>query len=206
MPNTQFAHRCSPYRAMTPNELIGKKLVAVNYMTSFEGLDDFSKDPKADFDYLPFGGLHIKLSDEKSYCIADYNTTKLGTAGVGFRLLQSGQTDLTAEKSSGSIQAKWNDKIGQTITGISFYLNKEEWNNFIKNETYPASLQIDFENGKSVFYFCGDVEGFNDLKGHYELIGGRDSGILFFDKIAFKKYGLDKVHKKENYTGYNPAI
>jgi hypothetical protein len=182
--------------------IIGQKLEIVNYLTTLDGYDNYSGDSKADFDYLPIGGLHFRLSNGISYCIADYNTTKLATNGVGLKEIGNKQTDLTKNNISKVIKHKWTNYIGQTIRDILFYIKTEEWTNYSHNEEYPESLEILFDNGKSVFYFCGDVDEYSETKGRYELLGGRDSGILFFDKETFIKYGLDKVEKIEKITGY----
>ncbi len=71
-----------------------------------------------------------------------------------------------------------------------------EW---FKNEFYPKIMQIDFQNRESIYYYCGEVEEFDDSIEKFKLIAGRDSGIIFFDSDTFSKYRLDKVHSIENY-------
>jgi hypothetical protein len=58
-------------------------------------------------------------------------------------------------------------------------------------------LEIVFGNGKSVFYFCGDVGEYSESKQRYELLGGRYSGLVFFNQQDFWKYGLEKVKRIE---------
>jgi hypothetical protein len=81
-----------------------------------------------------------------------------------------------------SISSKY---IGQEIREIVCYIQSEEWGNYNHNEEYPESLEIVFGNGKSVFYFCGDVGEYSESKQRYELLGGGDSGLVFFNKQAF---------------------
>lgn len=178
--------------------IIGQKLEIVNYLTTLEGYDDYTVDSKADFDYLPIGGLHFRLSNGITYCIASYNTTNLATNTVGIKKIGSSQTDLTKENIPEITKHRWINYIGRTISDIRFYIKTEEWTNYRHNEEYPESLEIVFDNGKSVFYFCGDVDKYSEIEGRYELLGGRDSGILFFDKESFIKYGLDKVERVKN--------
>jgi hypothetical protein len=78
---------------------------------------------------------------------------------------------------------------------------EEKWINYNHNEFYPESLEIEFDNGKSIFYFCGEVEEYSESKGRYELIGGRDSGLIFFDRASFEKYDLHRVDKIESEYG-----
>ena len=186
---------------MKNSELIGKGLEKVNYLTSFEGYDDYTNDSKVDFEYLPLGALHFRLFDGKTYCVADYNTTKLGTSGVGIKVLSSDQTDLTQADVSEEINRKWKDYLGQTIRSIRFYIKKEAWTNYNQNEEYPESMKIEFDNGRSIFYFCGDVDAYSVSKGRYKLIGGRDAGVVFFDRLTFEKYDLHKTDKIESEYG-----
>ncbi|MGB3848948.1 MAG: hypothetical protein WA958_03190, partial [Tunicatimonas sp.] len=174
------------------------KLEGVSYLTSFEGLDDYTDDPETDFDYLPVGALHFRLSNANTYCVADYNTTKLGTSGVGIKVISNDQTNLTQGSTSNKINRKWKNYLGQKIGSIRFYIKKETWTNHSQNEEYPESVEIKFDNGKSIFYFCGDVDDYSKSKGRYELIGGRDSGIIFFDKTTFERYDLHKIDKIES--------
>lgn len=102
--------------------IIGQKLEIVNYLT-LEGYEDYSGDSKADFDYLPIGGLHFRLSNGISYCVADYATTKLATNGVGIKRIDSEQTDLTKKNIPENIKQKWANYIGQTIVDILVYIN-----------------------------------------------------------------------------------
>jgi hypothetical protein len=68
-----------------------------------------------------------------SYCIADYNTTKLETNGVGIREITHNQTDLTKEFFPDAIKEKWSKYIGQEITETVYYIQSEEWENYTHN-------------------------------------------------------------------------
>ena len=172
----------------------------VNYLIHLDGYDDYSNDSKSEFHYLPVGGLQIGLSNGLSYCIADYNTTRLQTSGVGIRIIQDDQRDLTKEPVSEFIQQQWSNLIGQKIIEINLFVQNEEWTNYRHNEDYTESLELRFNNNMSVFYFCGDIEEYSKSEQRYLLLGGQNSGIIFFDRTTFSKYGLDNVKK---IAGYN---
>jgi hypothetical protein len=179
-------------------DIIGKKLEAVSFSTSVYGHEDFSKDDKADFDYLPLGGLTILFEDKTVYCIADYFSTSLGTNGVGVKLLD----DFKPWPNPKGNFEKWTTTIGKELKKVTLYWNKETWNNGMKNEMYPESVQLTFDN-YSVFYFCGEVDDFNYKENRYNLLSGHDAGIIFYSTASFKKHNLDKVEKLEEITAYN---
>lgn len=179
--------------------IIGKKLMKVNYTFEYEGFENYSENSKASFEYLPFGGLQIKLSNNQTYCIADYNNTKLDTASVGIKQISEKQTDLTENQIPERISEKWTEYIGEKIIGCKIYINKEKWTNYSKNEFYQESIQLNFSNGKSIYYLCGDVDYYNESLKRYDLITGRDCGIIFFNEKVFNEYLLDKVERIENY-------
>jgi hypothetical protein len=182
-------------------DIIGKKLKAVSFTTSFEGHEDYSKDDKADFDYLPLGGLTMLFDDEHVYRIADYEPTSLGTEGIGIRKMaevkQWPNTDVLSDK--------WKDKIGESIKAVKLYYNVEQWNNGLKNERYIESIELQFES-RTVFYFCGDVDTYNEAEKIYNLLAGRSCGLIFYNADSFKKHKLDKVEGVEEITTYNTAI
>ena len=162
---------------------------------------DFSKDNKADFDYLPLGGLTMLFEDKTVYCIADYFSTSLGTNGAGIKMLD----DFKSWPNAKDNFEKWTTTIGKELKKVTVYWNKETWDNGMKNEIYPESVQLSFDN-HSVFYFCGDVDDFNSKENRYNLVSGRDVGIIFYSVDSFKKYNLDKVEKVEEITAYNKML
>lgn len=182
-------------------DIIGKKLKEVSFSTSFDGHDDFSKDNKTEFDYLPLGGLTILFEDKSVYCIADYFSTSLGTNGVGVKMLD----DFKSWPNSKDSFEKWTTTIGKELKMVTLYWNTETWNNGMKNEMYPESVQLTFDS-YSVFYFCGEVDDFNSKENRYNLLSGRDAGIIFYSTDSFKKYNLDKVEKVEEITAYNKML
>lgn len=179
-------------------DIIGKKIKAVSFSTYLEGQEDISKDNRAEFDYLPLGGLTILFEDKTVYCIADYFSTSLGTNGVGLKRLD----EFKLWPNSKNNFEKWTNIIGKELEKVTFYWNKENWNNGMKNEMYPESVQLTFDNC-SIFYFCGDVDEFNLNENRYNLLSGHDAGIIFYSSDTFKKYNLDKVEKLEEITIYN---
>jgi hypothetical protein len=177
-------------------EILHKKLKEISFSTFFEGHSDYSNDEKADFDYLPLGGLKLLFEDESTYSIADYFSTSLGTEGVGIR-----KFDEFKRWPDSEIQPKkWSDKIGKEIKSVRLYWNKEDWTNGMMNEFYPDSVELLFDNGP-VFYFCGDVDGFNPSLNRYDLLTGRDCGLIFYTVEAFRKYQLDKARRIEELKG-----
>jgi hypothetical protein len=180
------------------SNIVGKKLKGVYFMTALEGFEDYSKDTRADFDYLPLGGLNLLFEDDSTYVIADYFHTSLGTDGVGIKRMD----EFKVWSKDEPLPEKWRDKIGKRIEVVRIYWNKEQWNGGMKNEFYPKSIELVFENGP-VFYFCGDVDEFNQSKNRYDLLAGRDCGIILYRSDSFKKYNLDTVEKVEEITAYN---
>ncbi len=180
------------------SNIIGKKLKGVYFTTGFEGFEDYSKDTRADFDYLPLGGLNLLFEDNSTYVIADYFHTSLGTDGVGIRRMD----EFKAWSKDEVLPEKWHDKIGREIRLIRIYWNKEQWNGGMENEFYPDSIELVFETG-SVFYLCGDVDDFNVPENRYNLLPGRDCGIILYTLDSFKKYKLDNGKKVEEITAYN---
>lgn len=196
--NNSYTNTLYNIRMNEFENIIGKKLIKVNYKYKYEGYEDYSENYKANFEYLPFGGLHIKLSNNQAYCIADYNNTKLDTASVGIKRISGKQTDLTESPIPERINEKWAEYIGEEIIGLKIYVNKEKWANY-NNEFYQESIQLNFNHGKSIYYLCGDVDYYNESLNKYDLITGRDCGIIFFNEKAFNEYLLDKVERIENY-------
>ncbi|WP_064966252.1 hypothetical protein [Tenacibaculum ovolyticum] len=184
-------------------KIIGKKMIKVNYTYNYPGFDNYSENPDSDFEYLPFGGLHIKLSNNETYCIADYNRTTNDTDAVGIKKIIEKQTNLTDKLIPERITKKWAKYFNQKIIGFKVYIKKENIISFTKktfeNELYYESLELNFENGKSIYYFCGDVDYYNESIKRYELLTGRDCGIIFFNKKDFDKYELSKVERIEKY-------
>ncbi len=176
-------------------EIIGKRLIKVNYTYNYQGFDNYSENPKSDFEYLPFGGLHIKLSNNQTYCITDYNETINNTDAVGIKKIVGKQTDLTDNFIPKRITEKWINYINQKIIGLKIYIKKENIVSYTeipsKNEFYYESIQLDFENGKSIYYFCGDVDKYNDKLRRYDLLTGRDCGIIFFNQKNFNRHYHD---------------
>lgn len=179
-------------------DIIGKKLKTVSFTTSFEGLPDYSADNRADFDYLPLGGLTMLFEDNSVYCVADYFSTSLGTNGVGIKKLE----DFKLWPNSAVNFEKWRLIIGKELKTIKLYWNKETWDNGMKNELYPESIELAFD-GRSLFYFSGAVDDFNNGEKRFKLLTGRDTGIILYSSDSFKKYNLDKVEKVEEITAYN---
>ncbi len=182
-------------------DIVGRKLKAVSFSTSFDGQGDFSKDNKAEFDYLPLGGLTILFEDKTVYSIADYFSTSLGTNGVGVKTLD----DFKPWPNSKDSFEKWAMTIGKELKKVTLYWNKETWNNGMKNEMYPESVQLTFDN-YSVFYFCGEVDDFNSKENRYNLLSGHNAGIIFYSSDSFKKYNLDRVEKVEEIMAYNTVF
>lgn len=192
---------CKPYKMKIFKKIIGKRLTKVNYVyNNYQGFENDSED----FDYLAFGGLHIRLSNNKTYCIADYNKTKNDTSAVGIQKIIGKQIDLTDNLIPERITEKWAEYINKKIIGFKFYIKKEDVISYTeipaKNEFYYESVQLDFENEKSIFYFCGDVDHYNHSLKRYNLISGRDSGVIFFNQKDFNKYKLDNVERIEKYS------
>jgi hypothetical protein len=177
-------------------DIIGKKLKAVSFTTSFGEFDDYSKDEKVNFDYLPLGGITMLFEDESVYCIADYEPTSLGTEGLGIQKME----EFKSWPESDVLIDKWKDKIGESIKAVKLYNNLEQWNNALVNEWYVESIELQFES-RSVFYFCGDVDTYNEEEKMYNLLAGRSCGLIFYDADSFKKHGLDKVKKVEEIRG-----
>lgn len=180
--------------------IIGKKLKAVSFSTYFEGHDDYSKDEQADFDYLPLGSLTMLFEDKSVYCVSDYFSTSLGTNGIGIRKLD----DYKFWPNSKDNSEKWSAVIGKELKIIKLYWNKEAWNNGMKNEPYPESIELIFDS-QSIFYFCGDVDAFDIKENRYNLLPGRDTGVIFYSVDSFKKYNLDKVESEEEITAYTTS-
>ncbi|GHN00434.1 hypothetical protein WSM22_19230 [Cytophagales bacterium WSM2-2] len=176
-------------------DLLGKKLKAVSFSTSFEGHKDYSKDERVDFDYLPLGGLTLLFEDETIYCVADYFLTSLGTSGVGVKRLDSFKMWPNSEDRF----EKWDSIIGKELRTIKLYWNEESWNNGMKNQSYPESIELVFEN-HSLFYFCGDVDDYNPAENQYNLLTGRDTGIIFYNVGTFGRYNLNKDKRVEEIT------
>jgi hypothetical protein len=182
------------------SHMIGKKLKAVSFTTTFEGFEDFSKDNRAAFDYLPLGGLNLLFEDNTAYSIANHFHTSLGTDGVGIEKIE----EFKKWPNSDHLPEKWNNKINKEITLIRIYWNTEDWNGGMKNEFYPESVEIVFQS-ESVFYFCGDVNDFNILENRYNLLAGRDSGLIFYTWNSFKKHNLHNVKRVEEIKAYTKS-